>query len=824
MARIFSPFFLHYGINLSARLIALVFFFFGLVACGGGSNSTAVTSISSMSSAQNSSVANQSPAARSLVFAHSDLLVVVGRDSSNVASAPGSAAIVYESSNPDIATVDATGLVTGVSPGSVVISASIPAEEVYQAATASYDLEVLPETLEVTAWLGEDDISVTFPENVRGFELFHSSNTSCTWINFANCAEGELSILDLLEINDSRTTLTQPGKYFLRRGGVQASLTFGVPFAIPPRFGHQIASFKGRLWLVGGTESGGTTQYKNDVWSSLDGKLWELESAAAEFSPPRNHRLIVFKDQLWLIDGKNQYAMPSQIWSSSNGIHWERRGEVPFERRIGYALLVHKDALWVIGGNAYSDALVDEVLNDVWSSTDGINWVQQATIPGVYREGHKALSFNGRLWILGGLVAADPQSDLELETGVWSSADGLSWQREIEHADLPDSFDTEFIVHDDQLWYCEGTSVGRSSDGVNWTEIAGDLNFPEPCNLTIHENQLWVLDHYGERVGTLNENGITRFTYHTIAPYAHSNSKVSFDGRIWMLGRLTDEASAVGSNDYYLWSSIDGLNWTLVNPNVTFATSPDHLIAFNNRLFIFMGGSSTSAGIWSSPDGYDWTHESAVPDFGERWHYPIVEFKQKLWLVAGDVSAAQPEDDYEYHNDIWSSDNGVDWHLVSEDGSFPDRSDHELVATEDHLLVIGGNYARNRWEAFHDQGALADVWASADGVDWHPLAADTGYSVTSSNIVYFNNAYWQIASRTINERRLHSSPDLINWTVVESDSNYNINYRGRSYGSLLVHEGKFFMFFRDGLGALDVWSSPDGAEWRNRVAGQLRFD
>jgi hypothetical protein len=56
---------------------------------------------------------------------------------------PGSGILVYESSNPLVATVDAKGNVEGLSLGTVIITATKSADNIYAAATASYEVNVV---------------------------------------------------------------------------------------------------------------------------------------------------------------------------------------------------------------------------------------------------------------------------------------------------------------------------------------------------------------------------------------------------------------------------------------------------------------------------------------------------------------------------------------------------------------------------------------------------------------------------------------------------------------------------------------------------------
>lgn len=60
-------------------------------------------------------------------------------------------------------------------------------------------------------------------------------------------------------------------------------------------------------------------------------------------------------------------------------------------------------------------------------------------------------------------------------------------------------------------------------------------------------------------------------------------------------------------------------------------------------------------------------------------------------------------------NDVWRSDDGINWTLVKESASFQDREDHELAIYNDALYIIGGS---------GNYGILNDIYKSTDGRVW----------------------------------------------------------------------------------------------------------
>ena len=91
--------------------------------------------------------------------------------------------------------------------------------------------------------------------------------------------------------------------------------------------------------------------------------------------------------------------------------------------------------MWVIGG--FDD--VGNRLNDIWYSTDGIDWTQ-ATVNADWgeRRGHTSVVFDSKMWVMGGATSGGRYAD------VWSSPGG-QWlvnhqgTEDISYADIANS-------------------------------------------------------------------------------------------------------------------------------------------------------------------------------------------------------------------------------------------------------------------------------------------------------------------------------------------------------------------------------------------------
>jgi hypothetical protein len=174
-----------------------------------------------------------------------------------------------------------------------------------------------------------------------------------------------------------------------------------------PRIGSGLVEFNGKIWLLGGTEDyykGNESSLKNDVWSSTDGVNWDLVTNKAPWSPRAFLQAVVYDGKIWVMGGGNyvpEYQAKNDVWSSSDGINWELVTEnAPWSPRIWFSSVVYRNCMWVIGG--WSDKPSRD-FNDVFFSKNGREWTQLKTHNSFSkRHEHSTLVFKDKIWVLGG--------------------------------------------------------------------------------------------------------------------------------------------------------------------------------------------------------------------------------------------------------------------------------------------------------------------------------------------------------------------------------------------------------------------------------------
>lgn len=278
-----------------------------------------------------------------------------------------------------------------------------------------------------------------------------------------------------------------------------------------PRDGAGALSFGGRMWLLGGWNPGDRVHFpthcNSEVWSSANGAAWKLEVRAAPWEGRHTAGYVVHDGRMWIVGGDPlQKHYQSDVWSSRDGVRWERVCEkVPWAPRALHYTVAFRGRIWVMGGQTVPQfaPAADAFYDDVWSSADGRTWdraVEHAPWPARGMIGGGVV-FKDRIWILGGGTYDTPTTpERKFYNDVWSTADGVNWQRHVEHAPWPARQYHETAVFDGRMWVLEGWNKGNrndvwySEDGVNWRELPATPWPPRhAASVFVHGNALWIV-------------------------------------------------------------------------------------------------------------------------------------------------------------------------------------------------------------------------------------------------------------------------------------------------------------------------------------------
>ncbi len=297
----------------------------------------------------------------------------------------------------------------------------------------------------------------------------------------------------------------------------------------------------------------------------------------------------------------------------------------PFLDRIGYACFAFKDKIWIIGGKekfVHEHNAQDLYYADVWCSSNGRKWkLVKEEAPFEPRLYHECVAMDDKIFLIGGRDGVRGFDD------VWISKDGSKWTLATTHTEFSSRYDSHLVTDDDSLWLFGGRRIEDEYTSLN--DMWGS-----------NDGRIWRgLDELpGERTG--------------YAGFAHA-------GKIWFIGGI--------------------------------------------------GNDGKKSDVWFYSDEGKWRLATADGGFGRRTAHTAVAFKGKMWLIGGSGGL-------EIASDVWWSANGIDWTEATHDAGFTGRMGHTCLVFRDKIWVIGGHE--------EDYTPLDDIWCSEDGVNWGQVQSD----------------------------------------------------------------------------------------------------
>jgi len=520
----------------------------------------------------------------------------------------------------------------------------------------------------------------------------------------------------------------------------------------PVRSHHTSVVYDNKMWVIGGEQYAYDAVYLNDVWSSSDGANWKLVTKSAAFGKRSEHTSVVYDNKIWVIGGhaeiNDNYICYNDVWYSTDGVEWtQATASAAFGKRYSHTSLIYDNKMWVIGGAYY---------NDVWYSTDGVVWTQ-ATASAAFEAcyGYKSIVYDDKMWVI--RYYAGTSSYLN---DVWYSTDGVIWTQVTASADFSARGDHTSVVYNNKIWVIGGYSgtylndAWYSIDGAEWTQAATIGSFPARSNHTsvIYDNKIWVIGGYsGNYMNDVwySTDGViwTQATASAAFPSRSGHTSIVYDNKMWVIGGYAYSDGSIYMND--VWYSSDGVTWTQATASAEFPVRADHTsVVYDNKMWVIGGESGSTSqkhDIWYSSDGIIWTQAIASEHFSVREGHTNLVYNNKMWVIGGSYSYQDvwnhiPYIATVYHDDIWYSADGVTWTEAIDPAAFGKRYGHTSLVYYDKMWVISG-YSNSG--SHYDY--TNDVWYSSNGVEWTQATASAAFpSRLSHTSVVYNNKMWII--------------------------------------------------------------------------------
>ena len=599
--------------------------------------------------------------------------------------------------------------------------------------------------------------------------------------------------------------------------------------------GLVVLSHNGSIYVIGGDE-GDSGGYQNDVWSSADGKEWMLVTDNAGFAERAFFSGVVHNGTMFVFGGgyddaeEDSYIFYNDVWASTDGASWMKLSSPFGQGNCCQAAVSYNGKIVVMGGNYENTGRRSSA---VWSSVDGINWELVSNGAMLERHGHSAAVYNGKIFVMGNRYNVDgPPTQREV---VQSSADGgRTWETHDNWWNYSDTGDNSpwrrsfggvvaFTPNvsmppaDESLPLSGVVEVVRDTfytglgdiGLVGRIKVSGGEGAPQ-FSFTRNDNDAFSVDANGiislkdeqTSEGSLRaELNVTKggILTESLALAVTVQVRAPAEEMIFAMGGRRESPSFAEDDrgrqrqilgDILVSPDGNGEDWLTLTAQAPFGQRDSFGdVVHNGRIYILGGWAYNwrrSPEIWSSADGLTWQLEATNPGFGPDGIGGLVVLSHSgsIYVIGGyEGNSGGPQ------NDVWSSADGKEWRLVTDNAEFSERAYSSGVVHNGTMFVFGGEY----YDAGEDSYIYSnDVWASTDGASWMKLSSPFGQgnccqaAVSYKGKIVVMGGYYEDTGR--HSSAVWSSADGINWELVS-----NGTMLGRHSHSAAVYNGKIFV-------------------------------
>ncbi len=334
------------------------------------------------------------------------------------------------------------------------------------------------------------------------------------------------------------------------------------------------------------------------------------------------------------------------------------------------------------------------------------------------RDGALVFWMNDKWWIFGGWDGNGVAgwSNQVTTNEVYSSPDGITWTRHIDHVTVPPAPPDAAAIPVKRHY---GGGLVVNFDGTDYFVVIGGDHYSNG------------FDAFGLGVSNGYQCDVWRTSDPSTKPWERmcESDDLPFTGRMLVAyGAIGETIYAAGGQDgiigpppfpftyssgdfstYYndVWKSEDcGATWTQCTASAPWSGRGvvNTMPYFLGKLWLVCGGRypvvdyaakgfmnseasrSYSQEVWSTEDGVSWTQHSNFPGLGRQYH-GCFAFGERLWVVGGFASASN-------RADVWSTGNGEDW-VQHEDTPFTAGHADGFAVGPDSVLHVTGNSSLN---------------------------------------------------------------------------------------------------------------------------------
>lgn len=396
---------------------------------------------------------------------------------------------------------------------------------------------------------------------------------------------------------------------------IAPSVSFGA------RDGAATVGFLGELWVIGGNNAGGLL---NDAWVSINGVTWSQNTALpAALTGRTGAKAVVLNNTLYVMGGQNAAGgFLNDVWSTPDGQAWTQiSASAAWLPRADFELLVLGNTIYLAGGQGQpgtSTVPVPGLWHDVWTTTNGTAWsMQNGAAPWIGRRRFGFYSVGSTLYVLGGIVS--------------------------------NTNNTEYANAVADLWSDGGTS------GVTWTRVNSNAFNVAGCPMlpfTVITSE-GLQEPYGSAIVVTNGAGGTgavaqRFTVGDDDTYDqewcdyYDAPTVTFTtvGSLYTSACTFADAANGSETPLQGYGFLDG---------TAVSGGRGGEVVYDNGTYFYMttyiNGAQANE-VWTSPNGINWTLLTASPGYASRSMQAIAY--GNIWIIAGSSGGVT------FYNDVWA--------------------------------------------------------------------------------------------------------------------------------------------------------------------------
>ena len=164
------------------------------------------------------------------------------------------------------------------------------------------------------------------------------------------------------------------------------------------------------------------------------------------------------------------------------------------------------------------------------------------------------------------------------------------------------------------------------------------------------------------------------------------------------------------------WLSNDGKRWVKTNLSDSGLNSAyQKYVQFNGAVYAlgsFSGNYerfSITPRILKTTDFNKWETVAERSNIPQRVFYGLTVFNGKMWMLGG-------FDGKSYHNDVWTSSDGVHWEQTAKTADWSPRNVGSVAVFKNKLWILGGGEIDG--DKVANPNSQNEVWSSPDGIAW----------------------------------------------------------------------------------------------------------